>query len=250
MTTDYQPPHVYSAIAAVMAHMAKHGISKDRKNQQQGYAFRGIDDVYSALGNVLAANNLVILPRVVEKEREERQTQKGGTLIYTILTVEFDLVSALDGSTHTIRMIGEAMDTVDKSSNKAQSAALKYAALQVFMIPTEGDNDADASTHEVAPAPRVKLEGPYTSKTALWTAYKQFVREVESCGDADQFAALIADKDSATLIAQVERDAPNLAVTGEGLPPEFVPMRKLLASKKAELETVQGDWRGNPLNGG
>jgi hypothetical protein len=29
------------------------------------------------------------------------------------------------------------------------SAALKYACLQTFMVPTEGDNDADGTTHEV-----------------------------------------------------------------------------------------------------
>ena len=40
---------VYQAIAAVMADMAKDGISKDRKNQQQGYAFRGIDEFPSYL---------------------------------------------------------------------------------------------------------------------------------------------------------------------------------------------------------
>ena len=31
------------------------------------------------------------------------------------------------------------------------SAAYKYAAFQAFAIPTEGDNDADAYTHDVAP---------------------------------------------------------------------------------------------------
>jgi hypothetical protein len=46
-------------------------------------------------------------------------------------------------------MIGEAMDSGDKSSNKAMSAAYKYAAFQAFCIPTEGDNDADATTHDV-----------------------------------------------------------------------------------------------------
>lgn len=144
-----ETPKVYAAISAVMAHMAKEGISKNRRNAQQGYNFRGIDDVYNALGTVLAENQLVILPRVIGREREERQTQKGGMLLYTILTVEFDLVSAEDGSKHTVCTIGEAMDSADKSSNKAQSAALKYAAIQVFCIPTEGDNDADATTHDV-----------------------------------------------------------------------------------------------------
>jgi hypothetical protein len=42
------------------------------------------------------------------------------------------------------------MDSGDKATNKAMSAAYKYAAFQAFAIPTEGDNDADAHTHEVA----------------------------------------------------------------------------------------------------
>lgn len=46
------------------------------------------------------------------------------------------------------------MDSADKSSNKAMSAAYKYAAFQAFAIPTEGDNDADAHTHELKARPR------------------------------------------------------------------------------------------------
>lgn len=143
------PPRVYGAISAVMEEMAKDGISKDRRNQQQGYNFRGIDDVFNALCGVMAKNKLIMLPFVQDMVREERTTAKGGLLIYTILTVDFTIVSGEDGSQCIARMKGEAMDSGDKSCNKAQSAALKYAALQVFMIPTEGDNDADGTTHEV-----------------------------------------------------------------------------------------------------
>ncbi|QSR18446.1 ERF family protein [Novosphingobium sp. KA1] len=150
-TTGADVPAVYMAISNVMEQMAKEGIGKDRRNTQQGYNFRGIDDVYNALCGVLASNRLLMLPFVVDQKREERQSAKGGVLNYTILTVDFKLVSALDGSKDTVRMVGEAMDSADKSSNKAQSAAMKYAALQVFMIPTEGDNDADATTHDLAP---------------------------------------------------------------------------------------------------
>ena len=148
--TTIVTPQVYGAIAAVMARMAENGIAKGRRNQQQGYNFRGIDDVYNALSSALSAEKLVMLPRVVAHSKEERQTQKGGTLFYTTAEVEFDLVSAIDGSMHTIKMLGEAMDSADKSSNKAMSAAFKYAAMQAFCIPTEGDNDADATTHDVA----------------------------------------------------------------------------------------------------
>ena len=143
---------VYKAIAAVMAEMAKHGIAKDRRNTQgSGYNFRGIDDVYNALAPLLSASGLVILPRMIGRTCEERQSKSGGNLFYVTVEAEFDLVSADDGSKHTIRTFGEAMDSGDKATNKAMSAAFKYAAFQAFCIPTEGDNDADAHTHVVEP---------------------------------------------------------------------------------------------------
>ena len=145
---------VYKAITAVMAEMAKEGISKDRRNQQQGYSFRGIDDVYNALSPIMAKHGLCMLPRMLSREMTERVTAKGSTLFYTVVEAEFDLVAAEDGSMHTIRAYGEAMDSADKSTNKAMSAAYKYAAMQAFCIPTEGDHDADATTHEVAPQPK------------------------------------------------------------------------------------------------
>lgn len=143
---------VYQAIHAVQSALAKTGISKDRKNQQQGYAFRGIDDCYGAIAPLLAEHKLVIIPRGQNRTVTERETKAGGNLFYTTLDVEFDFVSAEDGSKHTARMFGEAMDSGDKSTNKAASAAYKYLLLQTFCIPTEGDNDADAQTHDVKPS--------------------------------------------------------------------------------------------------
>ena len=142
---------VYQAIGAVSADMATTGIAKGRKNEQQGYKFRGIDEVFNALAPSLVRNGLVILPRMVGRTVTERTTQKGGVLFYVVVDAEFDFVATEDGSKHTIRTFGEAMDSGDKATNKAMSAAYKYAAFQAFCIPTEGDNDADATTHDVAP---------------------------------------------------------------------------------------------------
>jgi hypothetical protein len=150
MTTTATSKHVYAAIAQVMREMAKTGISKDRKNDAQGFKFRGIDDVLNALSRVLADHELCILPRVISRAVTERANSRGNALFYVVLEVEFDLVSARDGSAHTVRTVGEAMDSGDKATNKAMSAAYKYMAIQTFAIPTEGDNDADATTHEVA----------------------------------------------------------------------------------------------------
>lgn len=147
--TANKPKTVYQAIVACSAEIAEIGISKDRKNTQQGYKFRGIDDVYNAMAPILSKHSLCVLPRVLSREVVERVTKQGGALFYTTVEVEFDFVSAEDGSKHTVKTYGEAMDSGDKSTNKAMSAAYKYACMQAFCIPTEGDNDADSTTHEV-----------------------------------------------------------------------------------------------------
>jgi len=140
---------VYQAINAVQSDLAKAGIAKGSENKFDGYKFRGIDAVYNALSPLLARHGLCILPRMIHRICEERQSQKGGALFYVTVEAEFDFVCAEDGSKHTVRTFGEAMDRGDKATNKAMSAAYKYAAFQAFAIPTEGDNDADAQTHEV-----------------------------------------------------------------------------------------------------
>lgn len=145
------PAGVYAKIAAVQAALAKVGIGKNRCNQQQGYNFRGIDEVYNTLAPLLAEHGLAILPRILSREMVERKTAKGNPLFYVTVEAEFDFVSADDGSQHTVRTYGEAMDSADKATNKAMSAAYKYAAMMTFAIPTEGDNDADSTTHQVAP---------------------------------------------------------------------------------------------------
>jgi hypothetical protein len=145
---------VYKAINNVQADLSVLGITKDRRNMQgSGYNFRGIDDVYNTIAPLLAKHGLCILPRVLSRECVERVSQKGGALFYVTVDAEFDFVSAEDGSNHTVKTFGEAMDSGDKATNKAMSAAYKYACFQAFSIPTESDNDADAHTH--TPAPKV-----------------------------------------------------------------------------------------------
>ena len=141
---------VYKSINAVQAELSVVGITKDRNNSTQGYKFRGIDDVYNTIAPLLAKHGLCILPRVLSRVCEERATKSGGALFYVTVESEFDFVCAEDGSKHTVKTFGEAMDSGDKATNKAMSAAYKYACFQAFSIPTEGDNDADGHTHEAA----------------------------------------------------------------------------------------------------
>ncbi len=150
-------PQVYVAISNVMAGLARAGIGKVRKNESQGYKFRGIDDVYNALAPLMAGEGLCILPKCLSRSVTERQSARGGVLFAVVVDVEFTFASSKDGSSVTVRVPGEAMDSADKATNKAMSAAYKYACLQTFCIPTEGDNDADAHHPEIK-TPEINLD--------------------------------------------------------------------------------------------
>ncbi len=244
---------VYEKIAAVQAELAKTGIAKNRRNQQQNYAFRGIDDVYSALAPLLAQHRLSILPRVVSRELVERTTKNGTALFYVTVEAEFDFVSADDGSCHVVRTFGEAMDSGDKATNKAMSAAYKYAAFMAFAIPTEGDNDADQTTHDVAPRgaaqghsqtgavssdgpkPREKLSGPYTSRSTLQTEVKSFVHTMNGIADWDEWCAYRDTKEVVALLEQVRRDIPEWWEGGPSMPDEFVPLHRQIEVHEANL---------------
>lgn len=147
---------VAKCIVTVQAQLAKEGISKDRKNQQQGYSFRGIDDVYNALSRLMADAGLVIIPSYETRDLVQRESTKGGALFYVVVKGIYKLIAAEDGSELLAGPFwGEAMDSADKATNKAMSAAYKYMAMQIFAIPTEGDNDADAQTHDVKTSSKV-----------------------------------------------------------------------------------------------
>lgn len=140
---------IYQQIPLIMAEVG--AISKTRKNSQgSGYMFRGIDDVYLALQPLLHKHKVFCVPSVLESKREERQSKSGGTLIYTVLTVDYTFY-AEDGSSFRSIVSGEAMDSGDKSCNKAMSAAYKIAFLQIFCIPTEEEKDTEYRSPEPIP---------------------------------------------------------------------------------------------------
>lgn len=155
-------PQIYALIGQAMREIG--AVGKDSVNQTQGFKYRGIDAVYNALNPVMAKYGLFIVPEILEQNREERTTvkkvwdndtksrvDKASTLIWSILKIRFTMY-APDGSNVSAVVIGEGMDTGDKATNKAMSIALKYAAFQMFMIPTEETTiDPDSESHEVEP---------------------------------------------------------------------------------------------------
>jgi hypothetical protein len=104
-------------------------------------------------------------------------------------------------------------------------------------------NDANERVNN--PTPVVKkakmppLAGPYTSKTALWQAVRKFSHELHGCGDSDMLEAFLADKDSVALLAQCERDAPNLLRDSDI--PDYVPLDDLIAKMRSDFENLENN---------
>jgi hypothetical protein len=114
----------------------------------QNYNFRGIDDVYNSIHPLFAKHGVFSVPQVLEDRTEERTTSKGNTLIYRVLKVKYTFF-ANDGSFVESVVMGEAMDSGDKASNKAMAAAHKYAIIQILSIPTNDDKDPEIDSYEL-----------------------------------------------------------------------------------------------------
>ena len=134
---------IYQTINNVMAEIG--AIGKNKRNQQQGFMYRGVDDVMNALNPAFIKHKLFIVPEVLEQLREERTTRNGSGLIYSVCKIRYTFY-AEDGSSVQVVVIGEGMDSGDKATNKAMAIAFKYACFQLFCIPTEEMTDPDAET--------------------------------------------------------------------------------------------------------
>ena len=148
---------IFGAIIGVMKDIG--AVGKDQVNDRQKYKYRGIDDVMNALHPALVKNSIFILPDVLDVKREERRGREGGNLIHTLVEVNYSFVSGEDSSSQTVHIFGEAMDSGDKSLNKALSAAYKYACFQLFSIPTEEMKDSEEDTYTIG-------DGPITAREA------------------------------------------------------------------------------------
>lgn len=186
---------IHEAICAMVAECEHIG---KEKQSQQGYKFRGIDDVYNTVHPLLAKHKVFSTSKIKKMSREERETKQGGVLFYTRLKMEYTFW-ADDGSTITTEVIGEGMDSSDKGTNKAMSIAYKYALFQMLCIPTEAiDPDADAK-EEIKAREKRDIE----AEKAAHAASKQEPERREqsakpACPECGKTETVFRDKDNPT----------------------------------------------------
>jgi hypothetical protein len=153
------PPMIYRKMSDVMREIG--AVGKDQKNTAQGFKFRGIDQFVNALYPALTRHGVFMAPRALRHDQEikevVRSNGKSGVDKHVAIMMEYTFY-AEDGSHVTVGPIpAEGLDSGDKATNKALSAALKYALIQTFSIPTEDMAEADLESPEMG---AVKASAP------------------------------------------------------------------------------------------
>lgn len=222
----------------INAAMAEVDYIQKQKKQGMNYTIVSHDAVTAKVRPILQGHGVVYYPRDLTVTQNGNRTE-------AVFTVRFENI---DDRTDFIDVatFGFGVDAQDKGPGKAMSYGVKYALLKVLGLETGDDPDEvqDAradfkpTTGEPAPEKRTKLDGPYTSKTALWTAVKAFDRTVRGIGDLAELLAFLDTPESKELVAQCKRDAPGLWNEGLADLPEYIPLEVLIADRKRDLEQI------------
>lgn len=129
------------AIAEVMRRIG--AVGKDRTNDDQGFKFRGVDDLMNAAHPAMAAVGLVCLPdSVLDTSTSTRATRSGGTMYEVRVHVRFKFYGP-DGSSVQAEAWGEGVDSGDKATSKAHTMAYKTCIYESFHVPTREASQRD-----------------------------------------------------------------------------------------------------------
>ena len=137
---------IYSAMVELMQNVG--AVSKEKINREQGYKFRGIDDLYNEVQIAMVKAKVFNIAQLIERKDSERKTKSGGTLYTVSCTYKF-IFYTVDGSFVESIISVDGADTGDKAPNKAISFAHKYALLTSLNIRTEDEEDPDIVRPEI-----------------------------------------------------------------------------------------------------
>lgn len=192
-------PTVHQAFAAVMADVR--AIEKSQRNQQQGFTFRGIDNVMQIVGPALRKHGVFIIPNAEDMSSESYET-KSGTQMQNVTVKMRYIIYGPDGDKFEGVSYGQSADAGDKAVTKAQSVAYRTFLLQALTVPT-GDPDPDSEAHERASAAAPPKTPTLLARERLWawcSKHGKSAREAEA-RFGKEHGYSIKDADPATIDA-------------------------------------------------
>lgn len=123
-------------------------IQKRGHNKFHNYTYATEADVAEKVREVLAENNVIMIPNMLSHEVMEKTNRQGNLEYIVTVNMEFTFMDGDSGEIITYHMSGQGQDAGDKGIYKAVTGAQKYALMKAFMIPTGDDPEADESVDE------------------------------------------------------------------------------------------------------
>lgn len=150
---DYEPGDDDPAMVPV--HLAWLRVRRDIRSIGKGekyeegrtrYNYRGADTVVQYFGPVTLKHGVHVLPVHITTQYGEKLTKSGSKMRECSVVVTWQILGPM-GDSLTLQTAGEALDTSDKSTTKAQTVALRTLLLTGGLVPTN-DRDPDADRIE------------------------------------------------------------------------------------------------------
>lgn len=212
-------------------------IGKTQQNREQGFMFRGHDDVMNALNPLLAKHGVFIVPDVIERVVSTRQTSRGSTMYEVNLHVRFTFYG-VEGDSFVASGWGEGTDMGDKATNKAMTGAFKYVVAQTFALATAEASDADASSPEETTRTGPTTDTAPTSREGRQRSAQAV--EFNPARDLLPTAIKVTNEEDATALQLAQRD---LLPDHNWVEEWKRMMQHLFGKTEAELTPAQwGEW--------
>lgn len=167
---------IQTALLGAMRDICKIGIGKTStaNTGAANYRFRGIDAAMNEMSPILVNNGITVTPKYSELTVQERAKDGGKFTRFVTIKGAFTF-AAEDGSSVTAEAYGEAMDSGDKATIKAQSVAFRTVLFQQFIVPvmamdTELDGGDESPDDAILDGLR---EASLNGTEALRAAYAQ-----------------------------------------------------------------------------
>ena len=158
-------------------------IRKDGTNQFHKYNYATAAQVYEKVNDALADAGLVSVPQMEVHSLDLRANAKGSQETLATVKCTVQVIDVDSGESVSTTAYGSGMDNGDKAIMKAQTAAMKYAWMDLLNISTGDDPEADHTVDSRTTGEKMPKAPARGNKTGDFTAAD---KELERQAEADR----------------------------------------------------------------
>jgi ERF superfamily protein len=155
-------------------------VQKDGVNQFHKYNYATAASVYEKVNLALADSGLVSVPHMEIHALDLRTNAKGSQETLATVKCTVQVIDVDSGESLSTSAYGSGMDNGDKAIMKAQTAAMKYAWMDLLNISTGDDPEADHSVDTRVTGEKMPKAPPRGQATGDFTAAdKELARQAK-----------------------------------------------------------------------